>query len=326
MRSRKSAQLAPMGHMVLYMPKRKFFPDAVNHCYQRSAAGGLLFYTQRDYLVWFTTVCTVAPRYKVKILSMCPMPDHTHMAIVAQSRKDFYEFMGDSNRRFAKTFNDFTGQRGSVFESTFGSAPKLRPKDIRSCLIYIGNNPVERQLSKQAETYRWTFLAYASSKHPFSSKVVLRNVRWKLRKSVEEVRALHKLGKPLNYLRLHNLYDSLDKAESEQLTDYIISTYNVIDYEAALDYFGGNYDDMVHAMQVSTGSEHDLSETRIGKTDTCYNKMTNMILKKYGLEDIHEILSWPAAKKEELFWFLRMNTNYMARQICKFLHLPVENR
>ena len=181
-------------------------------------------------------------------------------------------------------------------------------------------------MTKQAETYRWTFLAYALGNHPFSTKIVLRNVRWKLRKSVEEVRALHKLCKPSNYQRLHNLYESLNKAESEQLTDYIISTYNVIDYEASLEFFGGSYDDMVHAMHVSSGSEHDLRETRIGRSDKCYNKMSNMILKKYGLKDIHSILSWPVAKKEELFWYLRMNTNYMAKQICKFLHLPVENR
>ena len=153
--------------------KTRFFKSGIlNHCYQRSADHGLLFYTKSDYLVWFTVLCTVAPRHGVKILAVCPMPDHTHMAVTARAVCDLSRCVGEVNRTFSRLYNEVCNIKASWFERPYGSAPKEGSKVGRNCIIYVGNNPVERKLTTRAEEYRWTFLAYSLSKHPFSQKIV----------------------------------------------------------------------------------------------------------------------------------------------------------
>ena len=50
---------------------------------------------------------------------------------------------------------------------------------------------------------------------------------------------------------------------------------------------------MTAALALSTAKEHDLNETFVGWSDRPYAAMTRMIMEKYKLEDIHEMLSWP---------------------------------
>lgn len=301
--------------------KRRFFKSGIlNHCYQRSADHGLIFYSQSDYLVWFTVLCTVAPRCGVKILAVCPMPDHNHMAVTALSVKDLSKCMGEINRTFSKLHNDVCRTKISWFERPFGSVPKEGSKVGRNCLIYVGNNPVERKLSSRAEDYRWTFLAYAVSKHPFSEKLVLRRASWNMRQAVREVKAQHAAGKPMRYNQLKRLSQKLNNQEREQLIDYIITTYDVIDHKEALRFFDGSYEKMIAQMGLSTAKEHDLNETFVGWSDKPYSKMVRLLMAQYGLKDIHEILSWPPARKAEAYRYLKRTTDYLPEQISKLLH------
>lgn len=302
------------------MKRRPFKSGILNHCYQRSADHGLIFYSQSDYLVWFTIVCVTAPRYGVKILGLCPMPDHTHMAVVADTVKDLSGFMGAVNRSFSKMHNETCGLKGSWFESPFGSVPKQGNKQGRNCLIYVGNNPVERQLSVTAAEFRWTFLAYAVSNHPFSEKLVLRKASWNMRNAVREVRAQYKAGKPLRYNLLKRLVKKLNSQEIQQLTDFIINTYNVIDYHEALRFFDGRFEKMTAAMSLSTAKEFDLNETFVGWSDKPYAPMAQLLLKEKELPDIHNFLSWPREEKRNLYQLLKRKTDFMPEQISKFLH------
>jgi REP element-mobilizing transposase RayT len=61
--------------------KRAFQKGIIIHCYQRSAGGGLLFYSYSDYLVWFSIVCLAARRHRITLLAVCPMPDHIHLLV-----------------------------------------------------------------------------------------------------------------------------------------------------------------------------------------------------------------------------------------------------
>ena len=105
--------------------KTRFFKSGIlNHCYQRSADHGLLFYSKSDYLVWFTVLCTVAPRHGVNILAVCPMPDHTHMAVPARFVRDLSRCIGEVNRTFSKLHNEVCNIKSSWFERPYGSAPQ----------------------------------------------------------------------------------------------------------------------------------------------------------------------------------------------------------
>ncbi|MBR5403390.1 MAG: transposase [Bacteroidales bacterium] len=300
--------------------KRPFQRNVLNHCYQRTVDGGVLFYSQLDYLVWFTIVCTVARKRRVRILAMCPMPDHTHFSIEAASLSELAAFMRDYSSIFAAEHNKLCHRSGPLFDGRFGSAIKNTDKKVRTNLIYVWNNPPERKLVVKAEEYRWNFLAYAVSDHPFSNKLVIRNARWPMQKAVKEIKAMFKKGQYLAYALLKRLFNPLTQEEKQQLTDYIISIYNVIDYRAALSFFN-SYDDLLVAVHSTTGAEHDIKELDVGKSDHHYNTMVKTILKELKPNDIHDILGYTKEEKYEVFKLLRKHSYAMSEQIAKFLHM-----
>ncbi|MBO4635279.1 MAG: transposase [Bacteroidales bacterium] len=302
--------------------KRPFQKDILIHCYQRTADHGLLFYCYSDYLVWYTLICTAARRHKVRIMSACAMPDHIHLSVVAKTRKDLSGFMRDWASGYACMFNALCHKTGPLFE-TYGSAPKYGDKKARTNLIYVGNNPVERRLVTKAEDYRWNFLAYACSDFPFSKKLVLRKARWPLQKAVREVRAQFKAGRHMTYPQLKRLFKPLTQEERQQLTDFIISTYKTIDYPAVIRYFD-SYNEMLLAMHANTGSEYDLNETFIGKSDAHYSKMIAVVMENLRPKDIHDILALSPEKKYEVFQLIRKHSDAMGEQIAHFLHLPLK--
>lgn len=282
----------------------------------------LLFYSISDYLVYFTTYCIEAREHDVQVLSMCLMPDHTHDSVIVQKPDELWHFKQDFNSRFARTQNAVFGRKGRLLEKPFGSAPKYGSKAIRTNLIYVGNNPVERKLCIRAEEYRWNLLAYSQSKNPFSKPLVIRKASWPMKKAVKEVKRTFDESRPMTYYQLQRLFKPLNREEKEQLTDFIISTYNVVDYKVAIDYFG-SYNNMLLAMHSTTGSEHDIKETFVGKSDIYYSQMINIVLRETKVRDIHKILSWDDEKKFRLFMLLKHELPATDRQIAKFLRMPV---
>ena len=305
------------------MKRRTFYPDILNHCYQQSADGGVIFYTLSDHLVYFTNYCILARKYNVRVLALCQMPDHVHDSVSARHLEDLVKFKRELNGCFTKAYREYTHTEGPVFKTPFGSSPKKGAKSARTNLIYVGNNPVERQLVTKAEDYRWNYLAYFLNPHPFSEPIVIRRASKALRTAIRAVRSQFQSGYPMNYVLLKNLTKDLNAVEIQQFTDYVISTYNVIDYLETIRYFD-NFADMIISIHANTGSEYDLNEIFIGKTDKPYAQMTWILMQEAGFQDIHEMLSMPLEDKQELFRILRKRTNVMDAQIAKFLHLPLK--
>ena len=185
------------------------------------------------------------------------------------------------------------------------------------------NNPVERKLVEVAEEYRWNYLAYAESDHPFSEKLVIRKARWPLQKAVKEVKAQFKAGKPMGYAQLERLFQPLDRKERLQLTDFIITTYNVIDYQATIKCFD-SYEKFLTAVHSTTGSEYDMKEHFVGKSDVCYNQMTTLLLREGLLKDIHDLLAMNVEEKYELFLLIQRSISALPEQVAKFLHVKLK--
>ena len=301
------------------MRKERRVKDGIlNHCYQRTVGGGVLFYSISDHLVYFTSYCVQARKHNVKVLGMCQMPDHLHDSLIVRDKEQLGAFKREQNTWFSKVQNEYCGISGPLFMHPFGSAMKTDDKKVRTNLIYVGNNPVERHLVEKAEDYRWNYLAYAVSDHPFSDKVVIRKCSSALKQAMNQVRAQFGEELPLNYYMLNRLFAPLDEVETQQLVDYIISLYNVIDYAAALEYFGGNHKRFLTALHSTTGSEYDIKEKKTGRSDVYYAQMSAMLIQEYGLGDIHEFMKMD---KKVLLAFLRGKTGATDKQIAKFLRM-----
>ena len=262
---------------------RRYAPGFVNHCYQNTVNGGLLFYSASGFLVIFTIICVAARRYGVRVLKLCLMPDHIHGSYISDNLKDLASFIGYYSSVYAKEFNGISGRNGQLFNRPYGSAPKFGDKKVRSNFIYIDNNPVERHLSDKAEDYRWNFLAYAISQHPFSEPIIRRTASGSLKKAIGMVDVLHGKGRHLSFMVLQRWFSKLSRKESNQLIDYIITKYNAIDYEGSISYFG-SYGNELLALHSTTGNEYDIKEPFVGKRDDCYARLSSI------LEATHEQL------------------------------------
>lgn len=303
--------------------RRRFAPEGTEHIYKITKDGGLLFYTLSDYLVYFTITCVTAERMDMTLAALTLMRDHIHEEIEVRQSKVMSDYEQTVNAWYAQEFNRSCKRKGQLFRHRFGSAPKRKESRIRDSFAYLGNNPVERKLCRKAIEYRWNFLAYARSTHPFSKPLLIREASPRLVRAVKEVQSLHKQRKIVNYKILERLFHSLEQDEIQQLTDYIISTYNVIDYEAAASWYG-SFDKMLAAFDVNTGSEYEIRETFVGKDDRVYGQLATATLRHWKLKSIKDIITWPDEKKLEALDLLARETGILYVQIAKFLHFKVK--
>lgn len=303
--------------------KRIRLEGVINHCYQRTVNGFLAFYTTIDCLVFFTIVCVAAARHKVKLVKICIMPEHFHLSVVFLRAEDLSSFMCQITRDYSAAFNKRCNRQGPLFQSPYGNAAKTDEKKIRTNLIYVDNNPVERMLTSVAEDYRWNFLAYANNRWPFSEPVIKRHASGAMKKAMSLVTARQKCGKPLSYSMLKSIFKALNYKERRQLADYAITTYSVIDYKESLRYFK-SFQDMLLATHSTTGSEHDIKEEFHGRRDDVYAKISSLLQKNGFVKDVHEVVSLPIARKKELLRFLQGKTPATRRQLLCYLHLPPE--
>ena len=303
------------------MKGRIFKRGVVNHVYQRTRNGDLIFYNISDHLVFFTVFCTVAARHKVQVLKLCQMPDHLHSSMVAERKEDLSGFIREYTTVFSKEHNRTCHREGAFFQVRFGSAVKRDPKLVRTNLIYVDNNPVERHLCQRAEQYQWNYLAYAASNHPFSEPYCGRTASNAMKRAVRVVKSRHAEGRYLSYALLQQLFKSLLSKERKQLADIIVRTYSIIDHAAAIQYFG-SYEQMLTADHSTTGSEYDLGEVFVGKDDRWYARLVHRVMDRYHPSDIHDILALPEARRLEMLKDLEQHSNAPVMQIAKFLRLP----
>ena len=301
---------------------RFFTRGVINHIYQRPIEPSVIFYNVCDHLVYFTIVCTMARKYDVRILKLCQMPDHVHGSWVAERKRDLFGLERDITSTFVREHNKVWHRKGPFFQSPFGSTPKYTEKKARSNLIYVDNNPVERKLCELAEQYRWNYIAYAVSSHPFSDPYRREEASRPMIRAVKTVETWHASGKYLPYCVLRRIFKPLCLREQEQLVDIIVTTYSVIDHEGAIRFFG-SYERMLGADHSTTGGEYDLKEVFFGKDDRWYATMTDIVMKRYNLADIHDMLAFSTERKWELFLLLRQETMATAEQIAAFLHISL---
>ena len=107
--------------------KRPFKADAWVHVYKRRKDKFLLFYTTRDFLVYYTLFFCLAEKHKVRAYGLCIMVDHVHELLQASERERLENFERELNSRFAKEWNFAHNTVGQVF-SRFGNSIKLGDK------------------------------------------------------------------------------------------------------------------------------------------------------------------------------------------------------
>lgn len=302
--------------------KRRFIPRECNHVYQRGVNGFNIFYDREDFLVCYMILTVVARRRNVKILEVCFMFDHIHILLDSQSCEDMAAFIRDYTSEFVRVYNSSIGREGQLFHKSFGSAPKQGSKKMRSIIVYIGNNPVEKELCRYAEDYRWNFLRYMVCPHPFSVNIPARKRSRRLVRSMKYVDVVAQSGNYLNYRQLYNVFDGLSMDEVEFVTDYIVMKYYPFDNGRLLSYYN-DWHQMTEAMHSTAGSEHDIVEHWYHRPDDIYIQMADYVKDRFGITPLRRVITLPASQKKALLGELRANVGATSYEACKFLHLDI---
>ena len=324
------------------MKRRRFLPNVPIHIYQRSLNGTVIFYSLEDCLVYYTVFCTCAKRSGITVLGLCEMYDHIHQLLEAPDLRSLSDFERMVNIEFSREF--FADLRqvsactpgeqptikvqntldlpscGHLFQSPFGSAPKVGDKAVRTCIAYLNNNPVERHIHSEAIKWRWNFLAYAFSDHPYSERIVKRKATYRLCRCIREVEGCHSRGEWLRHSQLRRMFSGLTSEERNQLVDFIVVTYNVIEYDRLSSYYGSR-EKMLLAINSNTGSEYDIKEERHRNPDTAYGQMINYVIRNEYVRSAKAVLLLSIESKNLLRPLLVRDTLADDWQAMKFLGL-----
>ena len=125
----------------------------------------------------------------------------------------------------------------------------------------------------------------------------------------------------------------MNLTEKEILTDYIISTYNMIDYPRLIRYYG-SYQQMLTAFHSNTGSEYDILERIDSTSDLIFSKMTRYVQTKL----CHSNLSWTSITEKDVKQVLLLKEDEKvflaekllgipgssAKAVAKFLHIDTQ--
>ena len=301
---------------------RKFSKGDVMHVYQRAVNGFNIFYTLSDYLVFYTIFSVFARRFDMCVLSLCQMIDHFHALLISDSKVRLSTFIASVTSLYARLFNETIGRKGQFFDKSFGSAPKITEKQVRTSIPYVFNNPVEKMLCTDPGDYRWNFLAYLSADFPFSEKIYIKKASVHLRSAVKEVNRCFEKGLWLNYVQLGRLYKPLSLSEQNQLTDYIIKTYSPFDKEKLVSYYKSQ-DLMNVAIRSTTGSEYDIKEEFHRMSDIIYEEIERYIIERQSRVP-KSLLALPLDEKMEIARLIAANTRATSRQIAKYLHFSLK--
>lgn len=300
--------------------RKRFLEEEVSHTYQRTRHGFNIFYEVEDYLVYYTLFSVMSKRYGIVVYGLCLMIDHIHSLISSSSSDKFIRFMDELTRCFVREYNTEHHRSGPLFCKSFGSAVKLGMKRLRTAISYLYNNPVERRLCKYAQEYRWNFLAYGLSSHPYSEPLVIRRASRSLRRAVQEVNGTVERHSHLSYAQLKRMFSELDNNESAQLIDYIITKYSVVQYDILTSFCYDGMENMLVAINSNAGSEYEIKEVSWARSDAEYRKLYKYIHAK-GYGSAGDIISEPLETKLALLNGMLKETGVPRFQICKYLHL-----
>ena len=288
------------------------------HIYMKGENGQGIFYNTEDCLYFLTLFSVLVRRYSVRTLGFCIMFNHVHALLRFPNKETQITFLTRLTQSFVHGYNVEYGRTGALFLHSYGHAPKETAKTVRSCIAYIGNNPVAGRLTRRAQDYRWNLCAYADSTYPFSASVSMKTAANPLRRAFRYVDTLYRMEQPLSYGAQRVIFNKLSTEGRKSIIDRIVTRYNFLDYSAWERLFGSK-SKALYAMEANTGTEYDLPED--WEDYSMYRRMLQIAREYQFLSAGHGVDSLTDNEKLKLWKLISNHLTPKERQIRKFLHL-----
>ena len=92
--------------------EKRFYPDAIQHIYQRAVDRGVIFYHVEDRLVLLTTAAVNKRKYGIIIPAFAVMFTHIHQSAISRSRLLLSKYLQDTNSMVSRAYNLPTSLEG----------------------------------------------------------------------------------------------------------------------------------------------------------------------------------------------------------------------
>jgi len=295
----------------------KLYPDSMLHIYQRAIDHGFMFYTIEDRIVYYTLSAVKARTHRIVVASASIMYTHIHQSVYAPSMPVLFSYLHDVDTSFTRMYNNRHSRKGRLFAKPPGCSQKYSLKDKKTNIIYVFNNHAVKKLCDDPSEERWSFLAYASSDHPFSRPIDPHNISPALRKAIGMANRHIRDDRCLDYHDLRKVLPSLDPEETEQFIDYVISHYAWISFDACIPCFG-SLQSMISTINNTTGGEYSIREEYSSHNDLAYRELIDFASRWGILEKIYALES---EKKVKLAILAKRHTSAATYHLKKFFHL-----
>jgi putative transposase len=169
---------------------RLYLPGCAQHVIQRGNNREACFYAEADYKAYLSFLKDAAAKYQVAIHAFVLMTNHVHLLLTASTEQGVSRMMQAQGRKYVQYFNYTYHRTGTLWEGRYKSTVVDADNYLLTVYRYIELNPVRAKMVTHSAEYPWS--SYKGNA----------------------------LGKPIQLLTPHALYNQLGKTDNERQIAY----------------------------------------------------------------------------------------------------------
>ena len=141
---------------------RREVAGSIYHALSRGVERRRIFVDDHDYETYLRLLALVTQRQGWHLLCFCLMPNHVHL-LIETPETNLGAGMGWLHGMYATAFNERHARVGHLFGDRFKSPMTVTDEAFVRTVGYVILNPVDAQLCRRAEDWRWGSHALVSS-------------------------------------------------------------------------------------------------------------------------------------------------------------------
>lgn len=139
--------------------KHLYKRNSFYHIYNRGNHKEKIFFKEDDYKRFCSLMYKYLKRFRLLVVGYCYLPNHFHL--VLKSRTDLTaisRFMSCYMTAYVMYFNRKYNKVGHLFQGPFQVRRVRGRLDLHTVLAYLKQNPIEANLVKEGEKYKWLYI------------------------------------------------------------------------------------------------------------------------------------------------------------------------
>lgn len=215
------------------MPRlpRIYFEGALNYVIAEADHNEELFKDDADYNSYLCLVKKYKEQYQFKLFSFLLMPNKIHLLIEPVPETTISQIMHDINSAYTKYLNSRYEKTGHLFKERFRVILIEKQSYLATLSRLIHLLPVEANLAKRPEDYRWdsyqAFLSGSCFQVEVDVKEILENFSSDLEKSRQMYREFVELAPKNEIASLNNKLQDTSFLGSKEFVEKIKERYTV---------------------------------------------------------------------------------------------------